>query len=329
MLEGGVKAPQRGTRRGAARLFDVVPDLRRLLSAEDALIAERVVLPVETVRESDVDLSARIASVDAFGVVVMDGVLVHRLQIGERTALRLLGPGDIYCLGGENSTILLGESRWTVAGPTRLALLGSTVLMAARRFPQVIREVLIRTAEQAERGAAHLVINQLPRVDQRLVAVMWLLAEKWGYVTPAGTVLPLALTHETLGALTGARRPTITLALTRLTESGQIVKTDAGWLIVAPPPEGAASVPAPAVPQLLKAAEDGVATGASQRQPGSPHVPLRERTLAVLKANELIRQSTREQIVALRQNRDRQGELVRSRERRVIAAATGDVQPSG
>ena len=68
-----------------------------------------------------------------------------------------------------------------------------------------------------------LVICQLPRVEDRVLAVLWLLAESWGHVTPAGVRLPLALTHETLGALIGARRPTVTLALRKLTDDGTLV----------------------------------------------------------------------------------------------------------
>jgi CRP-like cAMP-binding protein len=111
-------------------------------------------------------------------------------------------------------------------------LLGSHILIAARRFPQIVRGLLARLAEQSEQEAAHLAISQLPRVPQRLMAIMWLLAEKWGYVTPGGTVLPLALTHETLGGLIGARRPTVTLGLRELSERGRLVKQDKGWLII-------------------------------------------------------------------------------------------------
>ncbi|HUE25664.1 MAG TPA: helix-turn-helix domain-containing protein, partial [Solirubrobacteraceae bacterium] len=75
-----------------------------------------------------------------------------------------------------------------------------------------------------------------PRVDQRLLAVMWLLAESWGRVTPAGTTLPLSLTHDALGALIGARRPTVTLALRELTERGAVIRQDQGWLLLEAPP---------------------------------------------------------------------------------------------
>jgi len=39
-----------------------------------------------------------------------------------------------------------------------------------------------------------------------VLLALWLLADRWGRATPDGTVLSLALTHELLGQLTGARR---------------------------------------------------------------------------------------------------------------------------
>lgn len=65
--------------------------------------------------------------------------------------------------------------------------------------------------------------------------MLWLLSESWGQVTPSGVRLPLALTHETLGALVGARRPSVTLAVSKLAQDGAIVHQDTGWLLLEPP----------------------------------------------------------------------------------------------
>jgi hypothetical protein len=45
----------------------------------------------------------------------------------------------------------------------------------------------------------HAAITQLPRVDRRVLALLWQLAERWGRVTPSGVEVRLELTHETLG----------------------------------------------------------------------------------------------------------------------------------
>jgi hypothetical protein len=96
------------------------------------------------------------------------------------------------------------------------------------------------------------VICQLPRVAERLLAMMWLLAESWGRVTPAGVTLPLMLTHEALGALIGARRPTVSLALAELVQRGAVVRQDGGWLLLEGFPESAPPTAPAEAPMLLE-----------------------------------------------------------------------------
>jgi hypothetical protein len=182
----------------AIRLLDADPDLAGLLSAEEHRAADRLALPVRTVPGNDDDVSALIEDAKAFGALILDGVLAHRVRIDGHPALRLLGSGDAFCLGGEPATTLLADSRCSAIAATRPALLDGNFLIAVHRFPRIVRGLLVGMAEQSERAAAQLAVSQLPRVDQRLMAIMWLLAEKWGYVTRGGTVLPLVLTHATL-----------------------------------------------------------------------------------------------------------------------------------
>jgi hypothetical protein len=138
-----------------------------------------------------------------------------------------------------------------VVATARLALLGRDVLVGAHRWPRLLAGLHARTAEQIERVAVQLAICQLPRVEDRLLALLWLLAENWGRVTPAGTSLPLALTHETLGALVGARRPTVTLALGELAERGAVVRQGRSWLLTERPATPAQSAREPHPPALV------------------------------------------------------------------------------
>jgi hypothetical protein len=131
--------------------------------------------------------------------------------------------------------MLVLEADCRATAPTRIALFGRDLLLASRRWPWLIAGLHGRMAEQAERLTTQLMICQLPRVDDRLLAMMWLLAESWGQVTPSGTVVPLELTHSALGGLIGARRPTVTLALSELTERGAIVRQADGWLLLQAP----------------------------------------------------------------------------------------------
>jgi hypothetical protein len=81
--------------------------------------------------------------------------------------------------------------------------------------------------------------------------MLWLLAESWGKVTSAGTLLPLHFTHEALGAMVGARRPTVTLALGELADSGAVVQRDGGWLLLQPPVERRREMKGVEAPRLL------------------------------------------------------------------------------
>jgi hypothetical protein len=55
-------------------------------------------------------------------------------------------------------------------------------------------------------------------------------------VTSTGVVISLGLTHEALGRLIGAQRPTVTLALRSLGERGAVERRkDRSWLVIERP----------------------------------------------------------------------------------------------
>jgi hypothetical protein len=130
---------------------------------------------------------------------------------------------------------MVGGYGCRAATRTQVALLAGEVLLAVRRWPRLVAGLQVRMGEQQERLATQLAISQLPRVEDRLLSLMWLLSESWGQVTATGTRLRLDLTHEALGAMVGARRPTVTLALGTLAADGAIVRQGRGWLLLEHP----------------------------------------------------------------------------------------------
>jgi CRP/FNR family cyclic AMP-dependent transcriptional regulator len=58
-------------------------------------------------------------------------------------------------------------------------------------------------------------------------------------VTPAGVLLPLALSYTTLGQLVGARRPTVSTALAELAREGHVARGEAGTWVLTGRPVGA------------------------------------------------------------------------------------------
>jgi CRP/FNR family transcriptional regulator, cyclic AMP receptor protein len=218
------------------RLLEADPDLGRFLSEGDLAEACRVLVPTIDVDRDGAPLQDRLGEHHAFAALVLDGMVLQHVQIGDQVAMRLLGPGDIVSLDADASSVLVATTSTQANPGTQLALLGVELLVATRRWPELVRGLHLRSVQQVERLAAQLAVCQLPRVDQRLLALMWLLAESWGRVTPAGTILPLKLTHDALGSLIGARRPTVTLALRHLSDRGAIGRQDQGWLLLEAPP---------------------------------------------------------------------------------------------
>jgi hypothetical protein len=220
---------------GRVRLLDIDPDLGSVLTSEEFGEARQLAVPVVTVSRYERDLR-QFANSETFGGLVLEGMVLRQIRIADQTGMRLLGPGDIVSLHEAPPPFLVADASLDALPETRLALLGREFLFAASRWPKLFAGLELRKAQQADRLVAQLVICQLSRVDQRLLSLLWLLAESWGRVTPAGTALPLKLTHEALGALIGARRPTVTLALRELTERGAIVRQSEGWLLLEAPP---------------------------------------------------------------------------------------------
>jgi CRP/FNR family transcriptional regulator, cyclic AMP receptor protein len=250
-------APHRGRPRGMSdhgshvRLLEADPDIGRYLTEDERIEASTLTVPTVDLEQGPVDISGLLERTWCFGAFVLEGLLAVNLRVGEQAGMRVLGPGDVVSAGAFPASMLLVDWSCRAAAPTRLAMLGKDILVGAHRWPRLIAGLHARTGEQIERVAVQLAICQLPRVEDRLLALFWLLAEQWGRVTPHGTVLPLALTHETLGALVGARRPTITLALGELANRGAVVRQGRAWLLAEQPPLATRTAGDPHAPALV------------------------------------------------------------------------------
>jgi CRP-like cAMP-binding protein len=214
-------------------LLEVDPDLARHLAPDDAeqaraaLTLPVVKLPAGRLRLSDVED----AGVHPFAGYVVSGLLTRDIDIGAQPALELLGPGGIF-VGRSLDGMLPSKARLVVTSPARIALLDDRLLAAVRHWPRLVPGLMQRLCEQRDRLALQLVISHQPRVEDRLVNLFWHLSDRFGSVTAEGISLPMSLTHEALGRLIGARRPTVTLALRALDERGVLRRRDdRSWLL--------------------------------------------------------------------------------------------------
>jgi CRP/FNR family transcriptional regulator, cyclic AMP receptor protein len=216
------------------RLLDLDSDLAEALGAE-ATARARDRVGVATVRLGPglwrpETLSPEVRR--AFALIVCDGLIIHELDLAGTLTADLLGPGDIVALGRTNEPLLATREHWHVSGSATVAILDDRVLPALHTWPALSSHLISRAARQAARAAEQRAISQLPRVELRIRALLWHLAARWGRVGPKGVVLPLDLTHGALGHLVGARRPTVTLALSDLARDGAIVRRDDGaWML--------------------------------------------------------------------------------------------------
>jgi CRP/FNR family cyclic AMP-dependent transcriptional regulator len=193
--------------------------------------------------------------------LLVDGLVGRHVGLGERVATQLLGPGDVFDpWAGAADDLLPRSVRWSALAPATIAVLDGRFATAAQRWPGLSRTVQARLAALGERLAIHLAICQLPRVEQRVLALLWHLAERFGRVAPDGVVVGLLLTQRMIGELAGAQRPTVSLALTSLLEDGLVVRRDDGTLVLDAASRGMfapAGVPAPPAPASAVAVAPG------------------------------------------------------------------------
>jgi CRP-like cAMP-binding protein len=225
-------------RRQIVSVLDIDPELGERLDPESRALAQRHALArlerVErgTWRPAESDWAA-----GAFGLLLVDGLLLHEVAIAGRETAELLGPGDVLRTveSDEEFEAVPVTSRWQVCEPVRVAVLDQRFAAVAGRWPALLDAVVERAIRRSKRLAVQLTVTRVTRVDERLLIILWQLAERWGRVSSEGVRLPLAVTHDTLARLVGARRPSVTTALGRLARMGMIQRVRGGWVLFGDP----------------------------------------------------------------------------------------------
>ncbi len=201
----------------SATLLDASPSLSRTLGVRTALrVGNQPILPTITVPAGAWTApAAATLGPGTFALAVIDGLL---LSVG--SARLVHGPGD-------HLVPWSGDAVWTACTPLRLAVLG-----------QAFTEAL-RPHATARRGLHHspqpLGAPFAGTLDERLMALLWRVARRWGTLEAGAIALPREVDRPTLAVLCDAPEDDVTGALARLAGSGTLrARRDGGWLLPLP-----------------------------------------------------------------------------------------------
>jgi CRP/FNR family cyclic AMP-dependent transcriptional regulator len=217
-------------------LLDVRPDLGQGLDARD-LAAARLQVVARTVdlrpgRWMPPTLPS--GRGDHLALLVVDGILGRTVTLAGRTAIELVGDEDLLRPWDDHAeaTSVSAHVTWTVLRAARLAVLDESFAARIAPWPSISAALLAQTVWRSRWLARHLAILDQPRLDVRLVLLFWELADRWGTVAPDGVSVPVPLTHQTLGRIIRAQRPSVTAALRQLRDRGFLSREpDGTWVI--------------------------------------------------------------------------------------------------
>ena len=184
--------------------------------AQLASMSEAVeVLAGAELPEADLSGAIGIVSVGRLAVVV-------DAESGRSRTIALLQEGD---------ALALPEGGWPGAPGARVrAATDAEVLVLARPLDEVLGADATLGAWLLRALAAAVADRELsvaialePRLERRLILKLRQLADRWGKVTPEGVRLDLRVTHQELADMIGGARESVTVALGRLQDQGEVL----------------------------------------------------------------------------------------------------------
>jgi CRP/FNR family cyclic AMP-dependent transcriptional regulator len=237
-----VAGTEQGDRKAVGiRVLEAQPDLGEGLDEEQAALARRhAIALLDSVDTGPWRPRERYQPTSgSLGLLIIEGVLARDIRIAGRWCSELLGPGDVlrpWDYDDSAGESVQSDSSWSVLRPVRIAVLDERFARVAGRWPQVIAALISRTLRRSRWMTILLAISNLTRVDERVTALLWHLADRWGTVTPEGVVVPVSLTHDMIGRLVGAHRPSVTSAVGDLQRRGVLTRREDGWVLHGEPP---------------------------------------------------------------------------------------------
>src|SRR3954470_5262399 len=175
---------------GSVQLLEADPELargldpRRVREVSQRLFARTIDVP----RGAWSPARALQGGTNPIGLLVLDGLLVREAIVGDHPCAELLGPGDLLrAWDDRDAEVLLPRTvEWSALSAVRLAVIDQALAVRAAQWPEIFASLVERAARRAERLVVMQAIAHLTRVDDRLLALLWCLAERWGRVSAGG-----------------------------------------------------------------------------------------------------------------------------------------------
>lgn len=171
------------------------------------------------------------------GYLVLDGMLLRRVLVGEGRSVELLGRDDLL-LPGRDEAVSFARVEWRVVDAARVAVLDLRPGSVVSRRPGIAEALVRRAIDRSRSLAMQAAIMSIVGIEDRLHALFWALAERWGRPLPEGAEIDLKVPQAVLAEMVGARRPTVSQALGALCET-EVLETPAPgrWVLRGEPPE--------------------------------------------------------------------------------------------
>ena len=232
---------------GDVRVLAADPDLARFLDLAQAQVARRnIVAEARSLergcwRAHDDPAVARAT----FGLLILEGVLARRAEVGRRSSLELLGSGDVLCpdfADGDPYANVSQRGSWRVFAPARMAVLDDDLVAGLAGLRRVLAELNRRALSRSRALALRLALVAEPCLETRLELLLWHLADRWGRREAAASVLSLPLNRDLVAELANAHPSAVGRALERLAERGRFARRpDGAFALLGDPPATAGS----------------------------------------------------------------------------------------
>ncbi|HEY3269113.1 MAG TPA: Crp/Fnr family transcriptional regulator [Armatimonadota bacterium] len=194
------------------------------LTEADAYELARMATVAESARGESIWLSG--ARADFFGLVLSGFVkMVKGTPAGQGVTAEIIGPGQVFGMLGvvDGKGCPLMAQAVTAARYVRIP---KSVFQPLYARNSAVREhIAVRSTSRLRQAFDTMALMSTGRVEQRLAAVLFTLAEPYGRNAPDGLLIEVPLTRQDMADLAGATVETTIRTLSRWQSQG-LVRTD-------------------------------------------------------------------------------------------------------